>query len=126
MPTEKISGVQAVLLLFMIRAFNTLNYIPSFNGRTDGMSLLLGSLIGTVIELLAILPALLLDRRIHGQNVITAAYNFKKTLGIVFAVIYAFVALLQLTGGIVAFEYFMTNAIYPNSVSYTHLSSRFL
>ena len=115
MPTEKISGTQAVLLLFMVRAFNTLNYIPSFNDRTDGMSLLLGSLIGTVIELLALIPALLLDRRIHGQNLISAAYAQKRILGIVFAVIYAMIAFFQLTGGIVAFEYFMTNAIYPNS-----------
>ena len=115
MPEEKISGVQAVVLLFLSRAFQTLNYIPAFHDAPDGMSTLWGTGVALVIELLILIPALLLEQRYRGQNVITVGYNRWKPLGMIFALLYAFTMLLQLVGSLAGFEYFLTNAVYPNS-----------
>lgn len=115
MPDEKISGPQAVILLFLSATFNILNYIPAFNGHVDGMSFLIGMGIAAAVEFLALIPALLLSRRCEGENVVTAAYSKWRPLGVFFAVIYALQTLLQLIGSLIGFEYFLANAVYPNS-----------
>lgn len=115
MKQGNIGAGQAVILLLVSRCYNMLNYIPAFDEKTDGMAILYGNLLAAVIQLLLLVPALLLYRKMEGQNVITAAYNVWKPLGWVFAFCYFLSSLAQLAGTFMGFEYFMVNAVYPNA-----------
>lgn len=115
MTDEKISGAQAVTLLFLSQAFNTMNDIPAFHDVPDGMSQLWGAGIALLIQLAALAPALLLERRYPGQNAILVGYGRGRPLGTALAALYAAALFVQLAGSLTGFEYFLTNAVYPDA-----------
>lgn len=115
MPEEKISAGQAAILLFLSQAFNTLNYIPAFHEVPDATAQLRGTGVALLLQLLFLIPALLLERKYEGQNVISMGYCHWRPLGVAFAILYAFAMLTQLIGSLVGFEYFLTNAVFPNA-----------
>lgn len=104
-----------MILLFVSRCFNIMNYVPAFSQKLENSAVLLGNLLALFIQLLLLLPALALYRRFDGQNVVTVAYNRAKPLGWAVAFLYFAVTLAQLAGTLVGFEYFMTDAVYPNA-----------
>lgn len=113
-----IGAGQAVILLFVSRCFNILNYVPAFTDQLENSALLYGNILGFAIQLIFIIPPLLLIRRYEGQNVITVAYNRNPVLGKVYAFLYFYLLFTQMMGTLLGFEYFMTNAVYPNSSIY--------
>lgn len=115
MKAGNISTGQVVILLVVSRCFTILNYAPAFETQHEPSAVLLGNILGFLIQLFAIIPALVLFHRFPNQNIITAAYNRWKPLGWIFAILYCLMCLVQLTGSIIGFQYFMTNAVYPNA-----------
>lgn len=115
MKTDTIGAGQAVLLLFLSRCFNFLNYIPAFLGRAEGMSILAGNLVSFLLQGFLLIPAILLYQRFPRQNVLEITCQKSRIFGIFLAVCYAAATLLNLTGSLVGFEYFITNAIFPKS-----------
>lgn len=118
MKAGKIGAGQVIILLLVSRCFSILNYAPVFEKHYESTAVLYGNLLGALIQLLIILPPLILFSRFPGQNAISVAYDRWKPLGWLFVFLYGLESLAQLAGGVVGFQYFMTNAVYPNSSIY--------
>ena len=115
MKTGNVGAGQVVILLFVSRCFNILNYVPVFAKQSEGGAILLGNLLAVLIQAAILIPSLLLFGRFENQNVVTVAYNKWKPLGWIFAILYFAIILLQAAGSLVGFEYFMTNAVYTDA-----------
>lgn len=112
----KISGGQAVLLLFLSRAFNVLNYVPLFNKSIEGTAMLYGTLIAFLLSLVLFVPPILLFKRFNGENIIDLLFKKCRPLGYVFSFVIFACTLLSLIGTVGGFEFFMTNAVYLDAL----------
>lgn len=114
MKDSKISVGQIVILLFLSRTFNVLNYVPAFNVKVEGTAMLYGTFIAAVMSGIILLPSLILYKKFNGENIVDVAYGRYKPLGYIVSLILFLMSLLSLVSTIVGFEYFMTNAVYEN------------
>ena len=115
MTNSKISASQLVILLFLSRAFNVLNYVPAFNGKIEGLAMLFGTIIAFFISVLILIPPLLLYHRFHGENIVDITFKKSKYLGYLLSFSIFLMSTITLVGTVVGFEFFMTNAIYEKA-----------
>lgn len=110
-----ISLPQFIMLLVVSRVFNDLTYIPFFSKPVEGTAMLYGSLISTALVGLVMLPALILCIKHPGESVLTIAWKSHKFWGYLFTGIYLLFIIVYLIGGLAGFNYFVTNAVYPQA-----------
>lgn len=115
MTSDNISGKQAVLLLLVCHSFQLMNFIPAFNRVDDPTARMYSAILSILFHLALFIPGILLYRRFPGQNVITVAWNRWKPLGRLYAGAYALVMIIHAAGTTAAFQYFLTNTVYPNA-----------
>lgn len=111
----KISAAQAILLLFVSRVFNIFNYIPIFSGNVEPSATLIGNIIALLINLAIVIPVSIMFKRNGNKDILSIAYNKHKVIGIIVCSIYFLFNFIILIGTIFGFEFFMTNAVYPNA-----------
>lgn len=116
---QKIGLGQAVILLFICRVFNVLNYIPIFANKVDIVSTLFGIVFATILNFILIIPAIILLKKYDGQNLLDIAFHKNKFIGYLIAFIYGSYILVNLVSTIFGFNYFITTAVYPNASNIT-------
>lgn len=114
---RQISMTQMIFLLLISKAFSVLNYIPIFSNNFSLTSVLIANIICLVIGLLIIIPISLFQKRYQNQPIILVSMNKNKVFGYIVGFGYLFFIMLNVMGALVAFAFFMTNAIFPNSSS---------
>lgn len=111
----QVSITQVVMLLLISRAGVSLNYVPMFAPKLGLTATLIGNIIGMFIGLIMIIPMIIFQKNHNNQHIINVAIDKNKVFGTVIGFVYLTVILLNTVGSIFSFEFFITNAIYPNS-----------
>ncbi|HIZ55946.1 MAG TPA: GerAB/ArcD/ProY family transporter [Firmicutes bacterium] len=126
MHTQKISGRQFIILLYICRIFTIMIYNPTHGVRyVDGWSIW-EHVLSFAIGFLLLIPAFLIYKMEPEKNVLDLAASVLGKGHIVVTILYgAFLALVSIVT-IVDFNYFMTNAIYPEVSSWLIVISVFL
>ncbi len=115
MTKSKISAVQVVILLFLSRTFNVLNYVPAFHPKIQGTSMLYGTIIAFFISAIIVTPPLILYKRFNGENIVDLAYKKSKLFGIILSFCLFVIPLMTLIGTVVGFQYFIVDAVYADA-----------
>ena len=113
----KISAPQLSLLLFLSCSFSVLEYTPALGDTQTGLTLLLSTLLGFLMQCAAVIPLLLLLKKYRGQDLIGCAWLASPALGRILAGILLVLFLMHLSGGYAIFSIFLTNIVYPQSSS---------
>lgn len=115
MNAAKISTWQAVILLFLSRAFSVLNYIPILHVETDGTAMLIGTVCSFAVQLIIMIPIFILYSRFEGKNILDIAFLKSKVFGVIMTVLYILVLTIFLIQSTFEFSFFIVNAVYPDA-----------
>lgn len=112
---KKVSYMQLMLTLLLLRIFYTMTFVPFQNDDTT--NLYIGFTIATIVEALLVIPSLVLYKKFPDENVCTIAFKQHKYLGWIVGGIYLLLILFVIFRDLRFFDYFMFTA-YPNLLSH--------
>lgn len=112
---KQISVWQFVLLLYICRIFSTMTYAPAMGVGSGGVSVLISWVLSLGIGILVLLPALWLHSMSGDKNVVMLSLSVWRRLGVGIALCYFVYTMMTAVSTFAHFEFFMTNAIFPQS-----------
>lgn len=115
MECQKISAAQVVILLSLSRVFNILSFMPALSVPISGSSAIIGLVLSFIQQAIMIIPALLLYKQNDGKSLLDICFEKSKLFGKIVCAIFFIVLFFVTAGGVTGFNFFMTNAVYPNS-----------
>lgn len=110
-----ISVSQAVIMLFLCRMFNILTYMPRSTIQVETGATLISTIISIVILLLMVIPMILLYQNNYGMDVIDSTTKLSPVLGKILNLFCLIVLVLSIISTTSRFQYFMNNAVFPDS-----------
>ena len=113
----RISTPQLSLLLFLSCSFSVLEYTPALGDTQTGLTLLLSTLFGFLLQCIAVIPLIFLLKKHEGQDLIGCVWLISPVSGRIFAAVMLALFLMHLSGGYAIFSIFLTNIVYPQSSS---------
>lgn len=111
----KISIAQIVMLISTSRIFTIMTHTQTFGEEIDPMVKMLGSLFSIIILIIAMLPSISLHKKYNNVGILDIVYNKSQFLGIILTLAFIYIVVTTMITGVIGFEYFLSNAIYPQA-----------
>lgn len=89
--------------------------MPAFSVQISGTSALIGIVLSFLEQAIFIIPILLLNKKYEGKSIIDVCYEKSKVFGTIVTVCFLLVFFVVTAGGVSGFNFFMTNAVYPDA-----------
>ena len=118
----KITAPQVFFLLMLSRLVKIFLYTTSGYEISNPLTELTGILIGSVIQLLILLPVLLLNKKYNGVNLMSLAQKKFGRAGITVPVLFYLFVLLGACGTVCQMSSFMTNTLHPVNAAFFVIS----
>lgn len=115
MNNNKISVSQAVVLITISRLFTVITHAQTFGEQSQPVVKMLGALVSIILLIIATIPALLLYKKYNYVNILDLVYNKSLICGKLLTIGYLYITVSTMITGVVGFEYFLSNAIYPQA-----------
>lgn len=111
----KISLPQIVMLISTSRIFTIMTHAQTFGEQANPLAKMFGSLLSIIFLTLAMIPVLLLYKKFNNVNVLDIVYNKSLICGHLLTIAFLYITVTTMITGVVGFEYFLSNAIYPQA-----------
>jgi spore germination protein KB len=112
----KISIWQAAFLAFICRVYRIITYTPIFGKDTEILATVLGEALSCVGTLILCIPIFLLfQKRKNHEDIISMCYQVSPIFGGACHVLFLFCMFAALLNTLVHFQFFMTNAVFPEA-----------
>lgn len=118
-----ISVGQAVMLISTSRIFTIMTHAQTFGEQTEPLAKMLGSLTSIIWLILAMLPAILLYKKYNGVNLLEIVYDKSQLCGFLLTLAFLYITIATMVTGVVGFEYFLSNAVYPQASAVVVITS---
>lgn len=112
---NKISLAQIIMLISTSRIFTIITHAQTFGEQYNPIAKMLGSLLSIPILILVMSPSLLLYKKHNNSNILDIVNNQSQILGYLLTLAFFYVTVISMITGVVGFEYFLSNAIYPQA-----------
>ncbi len=115
MEKNRIGTAQLMILLFLSRLFNALTYIPGMGSTVSGTAMLFSNLIGAGVLLLLFLPLVVMANRYPERSIVMNLRAGFHGIGSFCSIFYYLFLILLAAQTLAQFQFFMSNAIYPDA-----------
>ncbi len=115
MEKNRISMLQLVILLFLSRQFTSLTYSPGIGTAVSGTATLYSYLIGAGVLLLLFLPLVIMANKYPERSVVMNLQAEFRGFGIFGGFLYYGYLVLSAAHTLAQFQFFMTNAVFPDA-----------
>lgn len=112
---NKISVPQIIMLISTSRIFTIITHAQTFGEQNNPMAKMLGSLLAIFILIILIIPALMLYKKYDNLNIINIVQNKSQVCGYLLTLAFLYITVTSMITGVIGFEYFLSNAIYPQA-----------
>lgn len=120
---KKITVAQIVILVSTSRIFTIMTHAQNMNEITDPLAKIFGSLLAILILIILMTPSLLLYKKYNNINIIDIINNKSRICGIIVTIGFIYLTTTTMITGVVGFEYFLSNAVYPQASATTVITS---
>ncbi len=111
----KISVSQIVMLISISRIFTIMTHAQTFGEQSQPVVKMFGALLSIILLLILTIPVLSLYKKYNNVNALDIVYKKSIICGKLLTIAFLYVTVTTMITGVIGFEYFISNAIYPQS-----------
>lgn len=112
---SQISVWQAIILISISRLFTVITHAQTFGEQSQPVVKIFGALVSIILLIIITTPAIKLYQKYNNSNILDLVYKKSLFCGKMVTLAFIYITVSTMITGVVGFEYFLSNAIYPQA-----------